>query len=212
VVRLKPQPLYPQGKIPGILWTGGWMGPRASLDAMEKKVISCPGGESNPGLQARSPSLYPLGYPISHEFCVLLLNPAEALFRKYKILKAGIASSHPSKNTNVGSEVLTAMIKKGSIFWGVTCFMLVSYLAYSSILKMEAIYSSETCVDFHHDVISQKTELFMDTNICPPFSELMVYILNSLLKVRMGIWFYLRVWYGCLEVTADLRSTEKLCD
>jgi hypothetical protein len=43
--------------------------------------------------------------------------------------------------------------------------MPVSGLAYSSILKMEGIYSSESSVDFHwiHGVISQKTELFIVT-------------------------------------------------
>jgi hypothetical protein len=43
-----------------------------------------------------------------------------------------------------------------------TCFLLVSCLAYSSTLMMEAIFSYETLVDFQglHDVISQKIEVF----------------------------------------------------
>jgi hypothetical protein len=43
-----------------------------------------------------------------------------------------------------------------------TCFILPSYLAYSSTLKMKAIFSSETPVDFSrlHGVVSQKIELF----------------------------------------------------
>jgi hypothetical protein len=68
----------------------------------------------------------------------------------------------------VGFEVLTAVVMKNPIFWNVTpcsplkairrfggicssiatCFMLVSGLPYSSTLKMEATYSSETTVDF----------------------------------------------------------------
>jgi hypothetical protein len=45
-----------------------------------------------------------------------------------------------------------------------TYFMLVSCLAYSSTLKMEATYSSEISVAFSrvHGVISQKIELFME--------------------------------------------------
>jgi hypothetical protein len=41
-----------------------------------------------------------------------------------------------------------------------SCFMLVYYLAYYSILKMEATYSSETSAfNRVHGVIFQKTEL-----------------------------------------------------
>jgi hypothetical protein len=73
---------------------------------------------------------------------------------------------------NVGFEVLTAVVMKCTIFWYIapcsplkvnrrfrgTCllhllclphaFTLVSYSAYSSALKMEAMCSSETPVDF----------------------------------------------------------------
>jgi hypothetical protein len=44
-------------------------------------------------------------------------------------------------------------------------FTLVSCSAYSSTLKIEAIYPSETSVDFNglHGVISQKIEPFMTT-------------------------------------------------
>jgi hypothetical protein len=50
---------------------------------------------------------------------------------------------------------------KISIFYLLaTCLMLVFCLAYSSTLKMEATYSSETSVDF---VLFQKIELFITT-------------------------------------------------
>jgi glutamyl/glutaminyl-tRNA synthetase len=44
--------------------------------------------------------------------------------------------------------------------------LLVSCLAYSSTLKMEAIFFSKMLTDFHrtHDVTSQKTQLFRDLN------------------------------------------------
>jgi hypothetical protein len=45
--------------------------------------------------------------------------------------------------------------------------MLVSYLAYSSTLKMEATYSFETSVDINilQGVISEKIELFTTTDV-----------------------------------------------
>jgi hypothetical protein len=44
---------------PGTHWIGGWVGPRAGLDAVEKRQIF-PRRESNPGRPAHSPSLYRL--------------------------------------------------------------------------------------------------------------------------------------------------------
>jgi hypothetical protein len=45
---------------------GGWAGPRASLEAVEKrKILHC--RESNPGAPACSQSLYRLSYPGFHE-------------------------------------------------------------------------------------------------------------------------------------------------
>jgi hypothetical protein len=48
VVSFTPQPLYPQGKSPGTHWIGGWVGPRAVLDAVVKRKIPSPRRESNP--------------------------------------------------------------------------------------------------------------------------------------------------------------------
>jgi hypothetical protein len=42
---------------PGIHWIGDWVGPRAGMDAMEKrKLLHCQ--DSNPGSPARSLPLY----------------------------------------------------------------------------------------------------------------------------------------------------------
>jgi hypothetical protein len=50
---------------PGIHWIGGWVGPRAGLDDVEKrKSFTLPGLELQPfGRPARSQSLYQLRYP-----------------------------------------------------------------------------------------------------------------------------------------------------
>jgi hypothetical protein len=47
----------------------------------------------------------------------------------------------------VGFEVLTAVVMKSSVFWDII-LTLVSCLAYSLSLKMEATCSPETSVDF----------------------------------------------------------------
>jgi hypothetical protein len=43
---------------------GHWMGPRAVLDAVEKRKISYPFREMNSSPPASSPSLYRLSYPV----------------------------------------------------------------------------------------------------------------------------------------------------
>jgi hypothetical protein len=45
----------------GTHWIGDWVGARAGLDAVKRK-ISCLCRESNPGCAARGPSLYRLNY------------------------------------------------------------------------------------------------------------------------------------------------------
>jgi hypothetical protein len=39
---------FPPGKAPGTHWIGGWVGPRAVLDAAVKRKIPSPRRESNP--------------------------------------------------------------------------------------------------------------------------------------------------------------------
>jgi len=38
VVSFTPRPLYSQGRAPGTHWIGGWVGPRAVLDAIAQPV------------------------------------------------------------------------------------------------------------------------------------------------------------------------------
>jgi hypothetical protein len=55
----------PGERAPGTHWIGGWVGPRAGLDEVEKrKFLTLWGLELRPlGLPARSQSLYRLSYP-----------------------------------------------------------------------------------------------------------------------------------------------------
>jgi hypothetical protein len=54
VVNFTSRPLYLRGKSPFTNRTGGWVGPRAGLDVTEKRKISFPCRESNPGRPACS--------------------------------------------------------------------------------------------------------------------------------------------------------------
>jgi hypothetical protein len=47
--------------VPGTHCIAGWVGPRAGLEAVERKILHC--REWNPGRPAGSPSLYRLSYP-----------------------------------------------------------------------------------------------------------------------------------------------------
>jgi hypothetical protein len=58
-----PAAFYPRGKYYGTHCTGGWVGPRAGLDAETRRKILCPCRGSNPGRPVRSQSLYWLSYP-----------------------------------------------------------------------------------------------------------------------------------------------------
>jgi hypothetical protein len=56
----RPSHFTSGGKASGTHWMGGWVGPRAGLDDVEKrKFLTLPGLELRP---VRSPSLYRLSY------------------------------------------------------------------------------------------------------------------------------------------------------
>jgi hypothetical protein len=66
VVSIMPQPRFtPRKRTPGTHWKGGWVGPRASLDAGARRKILCTCRGSNPDHPARSQTLYCLSYPSS---------------------------------------------------------------------------------------------------------------------------------------------------
>jgi hypothetical protein len=83
VVSFTPQPLYPREKAPSTHWIGGWVGPRAGLDNVEKtKFLTLPGLELRPlGHPARSQSLYWLRYPSSYYSLIGVCNYTGALKR-----------------------------------------------------------------------------------------------------------------------------------
>jgi hypothetical protein len=69
---------------------------------------------------------------------------------------------------NVGFEVLTpvvlidyCLLRYNAVYSVVTCFTLVSYLPYYSTLKTEAIFSSETSVNFQRTIPEDRTLLLI---------------------------------------------------
>jgi hypothetical protein len=50
----RPGRFTPMGRAPGTHWIGGWVGPRAGLDAVVKRKIPSPCQDSNPDHPARS--------------------------------------------------------------------------------------------------------------------------------------------------------------
>jgi hypothetical protein len=58
----RPGSFTPRERAPGTHWIGGWVGPRAVLDAVVERKIPSTRRESNPDRPARSPALYRLSY------------------------------------------------------------------------------------------------------------------------------------------------------
>jgi hypothetical protein len=63
VVSVTPRPPFtPRERTPGTHWIGGWVGPKAGLDAGARGKILWPCRGSNPDRPARSHTLYCLSY------------------------------------------------------------------------------------------------------------------------------------------------------
>jgi hypothetical protein len=52
VVSFTPRQLYLRERAPGTHWIGGWVGPTARLDVMEKRKYLVPAGNRIPAVQA----------------------------------------------------------------------------------------------------------------------------------------------------------------
>jgi len=95
VIRFTPRPLHLRGKSPGNHWIGGWLGPRAGLDAMAKRKIPYPCRVSNSGRPARS-----LVTILTELFRLHLLVLVATQSRAYSIIdcwNTGTSGSNPAR-------------------------------------------------------------------------------------------------------------------
>jgi hypothetical protein len=67
-----PSYALPGERTPGTHWTGGWVGPRAGLDAEARRKILCLCWGSNPGCPVHSQTLYWLSYP-GYQMCSIYI-------------------------------------------------------------------------------------------------------------------------------------------
>jgi hypothetical protein len=64
-----PLPLYPQDRVLGTYWIGGWVGPRANPGTIKKRKIPYAYQELNPNSVAVQPIAWSLCQLESHQQC-----------------------------------------------------------------------------------------------------------------------------------------------
>jgi hypothetical protein len=111
--RHAPVALYPRGKDPGTHWIGGWVGPRAGLDAGARRKILCPCRGSNPDRPARSQTLYWLSYRGS----VLKYNRFLSRFVHFTLMSESGRVVSNSASYSGGSELKSRSGDRLSWLW-----------------------------------------------------------------------------------------------
>jgi hypothetical protein len=74
----------------GTRCVGGWVGPRAGLDAVERRIISCPCQKSNPGSSVVQPvvqSLYQMSYQVSKRIKLTIVNNLDMKTTQMSLIK-----------------------------------------------------------------------------------------------------------------------------
>jgi hypothetical protein len=91
-----PAALPPGKEPPGSHWIGGWVDPRAVLDAVVKRKIPSPGRESNP----RTPIVQPVAQ--SHtDWAITALSFTNHSHSKYKLPLINTLHFHTNDTANV---------------------------------------------------------------------------------------------------------------
>jgi hypothetical protein len=99
VVSITPRPRFTPGEMtPGTHCTGGWVSPRAGLDAEVRRKILCLCRGLNPGRSVRSQSLYWLSYLGSYPLCTPLYytSPRHRIFPLAPASRPALGPTQPS--------------------------------------------------------------------------------------------------------------------
>jgi hypothetical protein len=117
----RPSRFTPGERTPGTNWIGGWVGPRAGLDDVEKrKLLTLPGLEIRTlGCPARNQSLYRLRYPDS--WATHVYNIIFSLLSLFKRMKVGLCDLH-----SVCISPLINFWTPGPIFMKLRTFIMAS--------------------------------------------------------------------------------------
>jgi hypothetical protein len=102
MVRFSLRPLYLRGKNATIHWTGGWVGSRAGLDAVEERKIYFPCRESKHRRQTHSQFLYRLKNPFPH----LPTNTAVGICGTYHVQHIHLPGSCQSCQHGTGFTIV----------------------------------------------------------------------------------------------------------
>jgi hypothetical protein len=89
----RPGRFTPRDRSPGTHWIGGWVGPRAVLDAVARRKIPSPRRESNP----RTPIVQPVAQRYTDWAITALINHSSKLYRMAYILIPPDKILHPIK-------------------------------------------------------------------------------------------------------------------
>jgi hypothetical protein len=121
----------PGERTPGTHWTGGWVGPRASLDAETRRKILCPCRGSNLDRPARSQTLYRLSYRGSQFLGMQDLNNTRPWITLPTLLFTAKYESWHTKTTAVNNSMMQ-FLQKLTVAW--------------VIKKMPTFYETTKCI------------------------------------------------------------------
>jgi hypothetical protein len=93
--RHAPAAFYPRGKDPRYHWIGGWVGPRAGLDAETRRKSSAPVGDRTPIVQpvVRHYTAWATAAPVFFALRTEFLNIFQTIFGFKGLKRAGSLSS-----------------------------------------------------------------------------------------------------------------------
>jgi hypothetical protein len=116
VVSITTRPRYTPGeRTPGTHCTGGWVGPRAGLDAETRRKILCLCRRSNPGRPVRSQTLYWQRYPgssiVLYGYKTLSLTLTYGVWEQSSEENIWMGKLHNEGLHNLCSQTLTESIK-----------------------------------------------------------------------------------------------------